>query len=120
MQPYPKSKAWELHSDEIELEVISGADKVSFVPFIGISPVRYRELFQKGKRKSDGAVKPWYHGDPKPMIDVDFPSYPYSESWALAPLLGTTEAESPAPDGEAAPTQGAQEALGDTPAAPAS
>lgn len=93
MEPYPKSRAAELHSDEIEIEADTSCGKVSFVPFIGISPVRYREIFEKGKRKADGSARPWYHGEPKPMIDVDFPSYPYAEAWALAPLLGKTEAE---------------------------
>jgi hypothetical protein len=99
MEPYPKSKAPELHSDEIEIEANSGGTKVSFQPFIGISPVRYREIFQKGRRKSGGAAKAWYHDEPKPMLDVEFPSYPYSEVWALRLLLGTTEAEEAPTDG---------------------
>lgn len=44
MEPYPKSKAKELHYNEIELEKTSST-KVSFMPFLGISPYRYRDLF---------------------------------------------------------------------------
>jgi cytidine deaminase len=55
MEPYPKSRAKDLHPDEIEIEAESPT-KVSFVPFMGISPYRYRDLFQKGKRKNE-------HGD---------------------------------------------------------
>src|SRR5690606_14932011 len=44
MEPYPKSKAKELHENEIEIEQES-ADRVAFLPFLGISPYRYRDIF---------------------------------------------------------------------------
>jgi deoxycytidylate deaminase len=50
IEPYPKSRAQELHSNEISIEN-EAADKVSFIPFLGISPFRYRDIFQKGRRK---------------------------------------------------------------------
>jgi len=50
MEPYPKSKAKDLHANEIEIEKES-KEKVSFVPFLGISPFRYRDISQKEKRK---------------------------------------------------------------------
>lgn len=88
MEPYPKSRAKELHPDEIEIEAeIEG--RVAFVPFMGISPFRYRDIFQKGKRKrGDGTALDWYGGKQKPLIDVIIPSYTENEIWALAPLLG--------------------------------
>jgi hypothetical protein len=62
--------------------------KVSFVPFMGISPFRYRDLFQKGRRKGgDGkAHDDWYNNQERPMIEVVLPS------WALASLLGELKA----------------------------
>jgi hypothetical protein len=89
----PESKAKELHCDEIELEDDTDPSRVSFVPFIGISPFRYREIFQKGKRKaSDGKVLSWLDGEPMPRIDLDIPLYTNTiEIWALAPLLGDLE-----------------------------
>jgi cytidine deaminase len=88
MEPYPKSRAKDLHPDEIEIESES-IDKVSFVPFMGISPYRYRELFQKGKRKkADGRARDWYLADMRPMVDMTVPSYTENEAWALADLLG--------------------------------
>jgi hypothetical protein len=53
MEPYPKSKAKELHKNEIEIER-EVEDKVSFVPFLGISPFRYRDIFQKEQAKELG------------------------------------------------------------------
>ena len=61
MEPYPKSKAKELHKNEITIETESG-DCVSFVPFIGIAPFRYRDIFQKSRKRKDknGNAKTWY------------------------------------------------------------
>jgi deoxycytidylate deaminase len=92
MEPYPKSRAKDLHPDEIEIETES-VDKVSFVPFMGISPYRYRDLFQKGKRKkADGKARDWYLTDMRPMVDMIVPSYTENETWALAELLGDVKA----------------------------
>jgi cytidine/deoxycytidylate deaminase-like protein len=88
MEPYPKSRAKDLHPDEIELEVeVEG--KVGFIPFMGISPYRYRDIFQKGKRKGDdGKARAWYYDERRPMIEVIQPSYLANEEWAMGPMLG--------------------------------
>jgi deoxycytidylate deaminase len=90
MEPYPKSRAKELHEDEIELETETDKDTVSFVPFMGVSPLRYRDIFQKGRRKSDtGQATVWMNGAPMPMLDIGFPAYTRTgEPWALALLIG--------------------------------
>jgi deoxycytidylate deaminase len=90
MEPYPKSRAKELHKDEIQLETEADPKRVSFVPFMGISPFRYRNIFQKGKRKlSDGTATKWLDGNPRPMIDIEFPTYTTAgEPWALVPFMG--------------------------------
>jgi cytidine deaminase len=63
--------------------------KVGFVPFMGISPNRYRDIFQKGRRKKDdGRADDWYRGEQAPMIDFVLPTYTCSEDWALAELFG--------------------------------
>lgn len=87
MEPYPKSKAKELHENEIEIERES-SDRVSFMPFLGISPFRYRDIFQKGKRKKDGLAIDWYEGEPRPMIDVTASTYTDLEAYELAKLVG--------------------------------
>jgi hypothetical protein len=76
MEPYPKSKAKDLHQNEIEIEKESPG-RVAFIPFLGISPSRYRDIFQKvAKRKrEDGTAKRWLAEIEKPMIDVTFDAY---------------------------------------------
>jgi len=98
LEPYPKSQAKALHGDEVEIETETQPEKVSFVPFLGISPFRYRDVFGKGRRKDDsGVARRWYlgepklTGEPKPMLEVVFPSYLQNEVWALAPILGRIE-----------------------------
>lgn len=88
LEPYPKSKAYELYADEIQIESDQDPSRVAFMPFLGVSPYRYRDIFQKGKRKTSGKAHEWYDGDPKPMLDIEFPSYSNAERWALRPLIG--------------------------------
>jgi hypothetical protein len=57
MEPYPKSRAKELHPDEIEIEA-APPGKVSFVPFMGISPFRYRDPFFKREGGREKMAKP--------------------------------------------------------------
>lgn len=51
LEPYPKSYAKELHDDSITFLDSEDNKKVLFQPFIGISPRRYRDIFEKKKRK---------------------------------------------------------------------
>lgn len=64
VEPYPKSKAGELHSDSIDIDEESGdPNKVSFVPFVGVGSRRFIDLFSMGlssgygmKRKKKGSI----------------------------------------------------------------
>lgn len=95
MEPYPKSKAKELHENEIEIEEES-ADKVAFVPFLGVSPFRYRDIFEKRKRKKGSRAIEWYQEAPRPMVEVSAPNYPQSEILEAARLYGeTTSSDGP-------------------------
>jgi cytidine deaminase len=88
MEPYPKSRAKELHENEISIEV-DNPEKVTFMPFLGISPYRYRDIFQKGKRKGAGGIaKRWLHGEPRPMVEVVAPTHIELEAMALGSLIG--------------------------------
>jgi deoxycytidylate deaminase len=87
IEPYPKSYAEELHSDSIEVDGDGKGPRVSFQRFLGISPYRYRELFEKGKRKySTGEAQRWNRGVRKPMIDVIYPSYFQAETHVVSLL----------------------------------
>jgi deoxycytidylate deaminase len=76
LEPYPKSRAKQLHSHEIEIEKNS-TNKVSFLPFLGISPYRYRDIFEKSSRKNGSTARTWYAGDdkPRPIIPSSLPFY---------------------------------------------
>ncbi|MBR1167474.1 anti-phage dCTP deaminase [Bradyrhizobium liaoningense] len=80
LEPYPKSLAANLHSDSI---IIEGADRgkyttfdgVSFEHFDGVSPRRYRELFERGSRKKLGEFQEWMNNVKRPIVDLKFPFY---------------------------------------------
>lgn len=81
LEPYPKSLASELHNDSL---LIEGADRgkyaefpcVYFQHFFGITPRRYRELFERKKRKDEGGKFVEFSGGcPMPIIDVKVPFY---------------------------------------------
>lgn len=90
MEPYPKSKAKTLHNNEIELER-SSQTRVAFLPFLGISPFRYRDIFQKASRKKFGKAVVWYLGEPRPMIEVASPGYVDLELLEIGLLGGTVQ-----------------------------
>jgi len=88
LEPYPKSYAEELHSDSITFNPSERENKVYFEPFIGISPRRYRDIFEKKKRKDgDGKTRPWYEGQPDskptPLIEDRSSSYIENEIPAM-------------------------------------
>jgi deoxycytidylate deaminase len=87
IEPYPKSRAQELHSNEISIEHET-SDKVSFLPFLGISPFRYRNIFQKGRRKDyDGNALDYIEGSPFPMIEGISTAYIENEAIEWAKLV---------------------------------
>jgi deoxycytidylate deaminase len=88
MEPYPKSRAKRLHKNEIEIEK-SSETRVSFVPFLGISPFRYRDIFEKKSRKSAGKAIMWYRGTPRPLIEVAAPAYLDNEFLEISKLGGS-------------------------------
>lgn len=85
LEPYPKSYATDLHGDSIDIDG-STDTKVRFEPFIGVSPFRYRNLFEKGKRKYGGLAQKWHKGKKRPMIEVFYPSYFEAETRVVAGL----------------------------------
>lgn len=96
LEPYPKSLAMDLHTDSISIE---GADRgkyqtfpaVNFEHFYGITPRRYRELFERGKRKDDdtGLYKDWLYGSPQPNLDIKNPFYADLEQFIVEQYIGS-------------------------------
>ncbi len=94
LEPYPKSYAFDLHGDAIAVDSL-GEGKVAFNAFMGISPFRYRNLFEKKKRKYDsGVARRWKSEERLPIIDVLYPSYFRAEALAvgrLGPVIGAAK-----------------------------
>jgi deoxycytidylate deaminase len=88
LEPYPKSLASDLHSDSIMVE---GGDRghfqkypaVDFEHFYGVSPRRYREIFERIKRKNDedGSFMEYKDGEAAPIIDIKYPFYAQLEEY---------------------------------------
>jgi len=94
LEPYPKSLAFDLHADSIQIE---GGDRgqyqaypsVAFEHFFGVSPRRYRELFERGKRKTDdGKCQDYIDGKKRPIVDIKFPFYKQLEEYVMSKLIG--------------------------------
>jgi len=76
IEPYPKSYAEQLHHDAIVVGKSNVKDKVAFEPFIGISPYRYGELFQGGRRKGkDGEYVEWKEQEARPIVKFTIATY---------------------------------------------
>jgi deoxycytidylate deaminase len=69
IEPYTKSKAFELSGDALTLSK-GDSTKVLVEHFVGISPRRYRDIFEKPKKRRDGRnqVKRWQFDVPTPMV----------------------------------------------------
>ena len=83
IEPYPKSKAVEFHSDSISLGFTKQESTVQFEPFVGVGPRRFFDLFsmQLGsgysleRKKSTGQVVQWEPENAElriPMIPISY------------------------------------------------
>lgn len=98
LEPYPKSLASDLHSDALKVE---GADRgqhedspcIRFDHFYGITPRRYRELFERGKRKDDdGKFVSFGAGKAQLLFEVNEPFYLSTEENVVEALSKKADA----------------------------
>jgi deoxycytidylate deaminase len=83
LEPYPKSLASNLHPDSLQIESsdrgkFSRYPAVEFEHFYGVTPRRYRELFERGARKDksdEGRYQPYIRGKKIPNVDIKVPFY---------------------------------------------
>ncbi|NRG17690.1 dCMP deaminase [Rhizobiales bacterium] len=89
LEPYPKSLSVNLHTDSISFE---GEDRgeyseypmVEFLHFYGVTPRRYRELFERSKRKNDdGILESYINNHKRPNINIKTPNYSEYEVFIL-------------------------------------
>jgi deoxycytidylate deaminase len=83
IEPYPKSYAEQLHGDAMVIGRSTDPEKVTFEPFIGISPYRYGDIFARERRKSDtGDFQQWIDVEPRPIIKFTVATYVENEAAA--------------------------------------
>ncbi|CAJ0886361.1 hypothetical protein AMST5_03700 [freshwater sediment metagenome] len=93
LEPYPKSLVTDLHSDAVCVEgndrgQYSSYPAVVFEHFFGVSPRRYRELFEREKRKrDDGTFMEWMFGEPRPNLNITEPSYAQLENLIVSTII---------------------------------
>jgi len=87
VEPYPKSLALDLHKDAVSVETADDA-KVAFLPFVGVAPRQYMNVFGMKKRKdeSTGKVISWIARAALPVQSGPFTSYFEAEDWIGAEL----------------------------------
>lgn len=92
VEPYPKSKAPTLHSDAISVDQATD-NRVPFLPFIGIGPRRYFDLFSLKlstgypiERKEGGKLRSWQRPDAPPRLQMQPTTYLDRESLAWESL----------------------------------
>ena len=88
VEPYPKSKATDLYEDSIKKdpeEAVEGF--VTFEPFVGVAPRRFRDFFSMTKRKdAQGTATKWTKSMGKPKVKTYVSSYVDGETKLLSLL----------------------------------
>jgi deoxycytidylate deaminase len=95
VEPYPKSKAADLHPDSISLDDPPPPDKVSFLPFVGVAARRYFDLFSMKlsnglelvRKQRDGKAIAWKRHRATPRVGMATASYLQRERITVAELL---------------------------------
>lgn len=85
IEPYPKSRALDLHEDSITVDPVCAGEKVLFEPFVGVGPRRYFDLFSmmgistgfevNRKNKADGTPLKFSREAGKPKVPMLPTSY---------------------------------------------
>lgn len=92
LEPYPKSLASRLHADSIDIDSQERGEyksypAVEFTHFFGITPRRYREFFQRSKRKNSEGKLQYYIDEKKiPYVDLKSPFYAQLEDTVMESL----------------------------------
>jgi deoxycytidylate deaminase len=94
IEPYAKSRASALHPDEISVDR-EEPGKVPFLPFVGVGPRRYFDLFSLTlstgypiERKKDGKLIPWSRATAAVRLQVKPSTYLQRELLAYGTLKG--------------------------------
>jgi len=77
IEPYPKSLVSELFRDSISVDADEESDqRIQFVPFVGIAPSVYTELFKstrsRTRKEKDGRIRKWTASSSFPHLSVSY------------------------------------------------
>jgi deoxycytidylate deaminase len=76
IEPYAKSLALELHDNAIQLDGSSDSNRIPFVPFLGVAPRNYSNIFEmKDRKQKRGDVIEWEASKANPRVSGSFWSY---------------------------------------------
>lgn len=102
IEPYAKSLAAELYPDSISVDGDQNKDRhIPFVPFVGIAPRQYMDLFGNDKRKnSDGTIVAFSAKNALPKFTQEPSVYIESEVKACRILHQTMKLKGLAQEGE--------------------
>ncbi len=81
LEPYPKNLVAELHLDSVSIDssdrgLFTRYEAVDFEHFYGVTPRRYRELFERGRRKNAaGRFQEYIGGEATPIMSTFRPTY---------------------------------------------
>ncbi len=96
IEPYAKSKAPDLHGDAISIDE-EAADKLPFIPFIGVGPRRFFDLFSLTlstgypiERKQSGKLIAWSRDKSPPRLQMAPSTYLDREKLALQTVKDLT------------------------------
>lgn len=88
VEPYPKSKAYEMHADSIRTDELGDATKILFIPFVGVGPRQFINFFslslsvgERIRRKVKGGSEKtvWKRASAKPRVKMYDVSYTQNE-----------------------------------------
>ncbi len=101
IEPYGKSKATDLHGDAVSIDE-SQTGKLPFVPFTGIGPRRYFDLFSLKlstgypiERKKEGKLIDWSRAAASPRLQLQPGSYLDRETLAWERVKALLSKETP-------------------------
>ena len=67
-------------------------DKIQSAPFIGVSPVRFRDLYERQRRKDDnGNFREWAEGHPRPIVKYTVATYLENEKALIKIFVDATK-----------------------------
>lgn len=96
IEPYPKSKALDMHKDSISTSIEDAGKKVLFIPFVGVGPRLFANLFsltlstgEKVKRKMKNSYKKttWERRGSLPRLKMFDTAYTANESISEASAI---------------------------------